>query len=171
MLLLPILVTASAIPSRPELGMAEGRCRPNEAGPAILVTAAGLKDRKGLIRAELYPPDDPDFLADDNVLVAQGKTFRRVEIAVPKSGPVQICIRAPAPGTYTLSLLHDRDMNRKFGFLTDGIGFPGNPRIRRSQPPASAARIVVGAGITPATIVLNYYHGLFSFGPIGDRQR
>ena len=42
-------------------------------------------------------------------------------------------------GTYTLSLLHDRDMNRKFGFLNDGIGFPGNPRIGHSRPPAPGA--------------------------------
>jgi len=170
-MLLTVLLAAATLPSRPELGMAEGRCRPNEAGPAILVTAMGLKDRKGLIRAELYPPDDPDFLADDNVLIAAGKTFRRVEMQVPKDGPVRLCIRAPGPGVYTLALLHDRDMNRKFGFLSDGIGFPGNPRIGHSQPPAPAARISVGAGITPTSITLNYYHGLFSFGPIKDGPR
>ncbi|WP_157216839.1 DUF2141 domain-containing protein [Flavisphingomonas formosensis] len=168
-MLLAMLLAASGLASRPELGMAEGRCRQNEPGPALLVTAVGLKDRKGLIRAELYPPNDPDFLADDNILIEHGKTFRRVEMPVPSAGPVQLCIRAPAPGVYTLSLLHDRDMNRKFGFLSDGIGFPGNPKLGHSQPPASAARITVGAGITPISIVLNYYHGLFSFGPIKER--
>ncbi len=154
------------IPSTPDLGKAEGQCRPGETGPAVIVVAVGLKDRKGLLRAELYPPNDPDFLADDNLLIMAGKTFRRVEVAVPQSGPAQLCIRVPGPGYYTLSLLHDRDGNRKFGLSTDGIGFPGDPRLGLSQPKAAVARFVAGPGLTTVTIRLNYRHGLFSFGPL-----
>ncbi len=159
-----------ALPSSPDLGTAEGRCRADEPGPAILITAEGLKDRTGTLRAELYPPDDADFLADDNVLLNAGKTFRRVETTLPPSGAVHLCIRAPGPGTYTLSLLHDRDGNRKFGLMTDGIGFPGNPALHWAKPPASVARIAVGPAITRTTIVLNYRHGLLSFGPIGGTR-
>jgi uncharacterized protein (DUF2141 family) len=156
------------MPSR-DLGKAEGRCRANEPGPAALVTVMGLKDRAGLLRAELYPANDDDFLNDDKILVREGKTFRRVEIAVPPSGPVQLCVRLPGPGTWTLSLLHDRDGNRKFGLSSDGIGFPGNPKLGLSKPKAAAASFGAGAGITTVPIRLNYRQGLFSFRPLKQR--
>lgn len=162
-----LLLLAAALPrSTPSLGMAEGHCRPNEPGPAFLVTLSGLKDRAGLARVELYPDNDKDFLADDNVLVGQGKAFRRAEIKVPATGAVEICIRAPAPGTYALSVLHDRDGNRKFGLSTDGIGFPGNPRLGWSKPKAAEAVARVGDGVTRLAVRMNYRQGLLSFGPM-----
>jgi len=168
--LLLLAVPASAqVESSPNLGKAEGQCRANEAGPAVIITVAGLKDRNGLLRAELYPDNDDDFLEDDNILVNAGKTFRRVEIPVPTAGAVQLCIRTPGPGPYTLSLLHDRDSNRKFGLSSDGVGFPNNPRLGLSKPSASATRFVTGPGITYISIRLNYRKGLFSFGPLRDR--
>ena len=150
----------------PDLGKAAGQCRPGETGPALIVTAVGVKDRRGLLRAELYPANDDDFLADDNVLVMAGKTFARVEVPVAQTGPVQLCLRIPAPGAYTLSLLHDRDGNRKFGLSSDGIGFPGNPKLGFSKPRAAKARLVAGAGLTPVPIRMNYRRGLFSFRPL-----
>lgn len=161
--LLAMLLTAPAlaapyIPSTPDLGKAEGRCRADEPGPAILVEAAGLKDRAGLLKLEVYPANDTDFLRDDNLLVAEGKVFRRVEVSAAASGP--ICIRIPGPGTYALMLLHDRDSNRKFGFSVDGVGFSGNPHLGWSKPKAASARIQAGAGLTRTRIVLNYRHGL-----------
>jgi uncharacterized protein (DUF2141 family) len=154
------------IPSTPDLGKAEAQCRPNEAGPAVLVLATGLKDRKGKLKAELYPATEEDFLADDNVLVMAGKPFRRVEMAVPPSGPVQLCIRVPGPGNYALILLHDRDSNRKFGLSTDGIAFSNNPKLGLSKPKAEAVTFKAGPGLTTETLRLNYRRGLFSFGPI-----
>ncbi len=155
----------------PELGKAEGRCRPNEQGPAILVNVIGLKDRKGLLKLEVYPGVDPDFLSDDNVLIDAGKTFRRSEISVPQSGAVQMCIRVPGPGSYSLSLLHDRNSDHRFqyGFDEDGSGFSGNPRLRLSQPKAAATRITAGSGLTSINIIMNYRRGLLSFGPIKGR--
>lgn len=156
----------AAVPSTPDLGTADARCRPDEPGPAILIELAGLKDRHGMVRAELYPDNDRDFLADDNALVAQHKVFRRIDMPTPQSGPVRLCLRVPQPGAYTLAILHDRDGDRKFEALRDGVGFPGNPRMGWSRPAAAAARIVVGTGITPTRIILNYQHGLLSFGPL-----
>lgn len=163
-----LLAAAAPIPSTPDLGKAEGQCRPNEPGPALIVTAQGLKDRRGRLKLELYPSTDRDFFADDNVLIQQGKTFRRVELPVPAQGPVQLCIRVPRAGAYSLSLHHDRDMNRKFGLSTDGIGFPGNPKLGWSKPKAASARVVAGAGLTELRIRLNYRRGLTSFGPVGS---
>ena len=151
---------AAHVSSNPELGKAEGRCRAGEPGPALLIEVAGLKDRKGLVKAEVYPPDDDDFLADDDDLVNAGKVFRRVEEPVPARGPVVLCIRVPAPGSYSLLVLHDRDSNHKFSWWGDGVGFAGNPKIGWHKPPAEDARIVAGPGLTRTTVVMNYRRGL-----------
>lgn len=165
LLLLPS-AAAAQVESSPNLGKAEGQCRPGETGPAVMITIVGLKDRKGNLRAELYPDNDKDFLEDDNILINAGKTFRRVEIPVPAAGAVILCIRTPGPGSYTISLLHDRDMNRKFGLSSDGVGFPNNPKLGLSKPKASSVRLIATAGITDISIRLNYRRGLFSFGPL-----
>lgn len=159
------LLAAAIIPSTPDLGTAEGRCRSNELGPSFLVTVEGLKDRQGKLKLEVYPASDADFLAADNVLVSAGKTFRRVEQLVPASGPVRLCVRVPSAGTYAVSLLHDRDSNRKFSWRVDGIGFAGNPRLGWSKPDASDATAVARAGPTQIEIVMNYRRGL-SMRPI-----
>jgi uncharacterized protein (DUF2141 family) len=153
------------IPSTPSLGVAEARCRPNEPGPAIIVDVAGLRDRQGRLKLEAYPSNDADFLADDNVLVMAGKVFRRVDRPLLAQGDVRLCIRVPAPGAYSLSLLHDRDSNRRFGLSSDGIGFPNNPRLGLSRPSAAATRVMAGPGLTRIRIVMNYRRGL-SFGPL-----
>lgn len=165
--MIALLFVAGIMRSTPSLGIAEGTCRPDEQGPAFMVTVRGLKDRLGDLKLEVYPANDKDFLADDNILLSQGKIFRRVVAAVPARGPVKLCIRVPRPGAYDLSLLHDRDGNHKFSLSVDGIGFSGNPKLRWSKPRASEARIMAGSGITSTQIILNYRKSLFAFGPIG----
>lgn len=155
------ILLAAAVASNPSLGKAAGACRSPEPGPAIIVGVDGLKDRAGILRLELYPGNDHDFLADDNVLVQAGKTFARVDMPLPLSGPVSMCIRVPRAGTYSLSLLHDRDGNLKFSASTDGIGFPGDPRLGWSKPKAAAASVSAGPGLTDVRIRMNYRHGLF----------
>lgn len=162
------LAAQAFVASSPSLGMAEGRCRANEQGPAFSVSVLGLKDRAGSLKLELYPANDVDFLADDNVLINAGKAFRRVVVAVPQSGTPMLCIRAPEPGPYSLVLLHDRDDNRKFNFTSDGIGFPGLPRLGWSKPKSSAARATVGTGIASIAITMQYRTGLASFGPLRE---
>ncbi|HTH27039.1 MAG TPA: DUF2141 domain-containing protein [Sphingobium sp.] len=165
--MISLLILAAYIPSSPDLGKAEGQCRANEQGPAFIIDVNGLKDRQGNLKLELYPANDQDFLADDNVLIMAGKPFRRVEVPVPAgSGTAQLCIRAPGPGTYALTLLHDRDANRKFGLSIDGIGFAGNPKLGWSKPKAAAAKATVGSAPARISITMNYRRGLFSFGPI-----
>ena len=73
----------------------------------------------------------------------------------------------PGPGPYSVTLLHDRDSNHKFGFTVDGVGFAGNPKLHWSRPKAEATRLVAGNGITRTAIVLNYWHGL-GMSPIRD---
>lgn len=160
---------ATALPSRPDLGKAEGRCRADESGPAFLVTVEGLKDRTGKLKLEVYPANDQDFLADDNLLVNAGKTFRRVELPVPADGDPHLCVRLPAPGRYAVSLLHDRDGDRKFNWRIDGIGFAGNPRLGWGKPRAARASAVAGDHPTPIAIVLNYRRG-FGMAPLVSRR-
>ena len=162
----PLIIAATDVPSSPDLGKADGLCRSSERGPAIKVSVQGLKDRKGKLKLEVYPSNDTDFLEDDNKLINAGKTFRRVEASIPASGTPQLCIRVPSSGTYSLSLLHDRDANRKFGLSIDGIGFSSNPKLGRSKPKAAATRISAGSGITNTSIIMNYRQSLISFGPL-----
>lgn len=168
--MLPLLAAAAAPPLRstPDLGQAEGRCRPGESGPAFLVGVNGLKDRRGQLKLEVYPANDQDFLADDNILVAAGKTFRRVVVDVPATPVPVLCVRVPGPGRYAVSLLHDRDSNRKFGWRVDGVGFASNPRLGLAKPKARNASATAGATPTRIDIVMNYQHG-FGMRPLRDR--
>lgn len=164
-LAMPLLVAAT-IPSTPDLGKAEGQCRSSERGPSFLVSVVGLKDRAGKLKLEVYPANDEDFLADDNILISAGKTFRRVEVTVPKSGPANLCIRVPSAGRYAVSLLHDRNSNRKFDWSKDGIGFAGNPKVGRSQPNAAQSSARAGSGPTRISITMNYFRGLGGMKPL-----
>lgn len=154
------------VPPRAERGKADAPCRPGERGPAVRVTIAGIKDGKGMLRLELYPANDTDFLAPDKVLIAAGKPFRRIDHTGFGTGSSVLCIRAPEAGTYALSVLHDRDGDGKFGFLGDGVGFSRNPKLSRSKPKASSVSLRVGPGIEEARIIMNYRRGL-GFGPVG----
>jgi len=66
----------------------------------------------------------------------------------------------PAPGAYAVSLLHDRDSDRRFGWRIDGIGFSGNPKLGWGKPNVAKATARAGAGLTPIRIILNYRRGL-----------
>jgi uncharacterized protein (DUF2141 family) len=169
-MVVPMIGAAVALVSSPDLGTADAACRPHESGPSIVLQITGLKDRSGTLRAELYPDNDRDFLADDNLLIEQHKTFRRLIIQLPSSGAVWACLRAPAPGAYALVVIHDRDGDWKFSAVHDGVGFAGNPRLGWSRPPAASARIRVGMGPVETRIVMNYRHGLLSFGPLGEAR-
>lgn len=164
--LLTLAAGAALIPSTPDLGKAEARCRPGD-DASFEVQVKGLKDRTGNLKLEVYPANETDFLADDNKLISAGKTFRRVEVPVPASGPVRLCVRLPGPGRYAVSLLHDRDENRKFGWRIDGIGFAGNPKLGWSKPHADKASAMVEGVRTPITIVLNYRRG-FGVAPLAS---
>ncbi len=161
-LALPLLLAAGpALKSTPDLGKAEGRCRAGEPGPALLVEAFGMKDRAGNMKLEIYPGTEQDFLADDNVLIAAGKTFRRVEVPVPQSGPVVLCVRIPGPGMYAVSVLHDRNMDRRFQWKIDGIGFSSNPKLGWGKPSVKNSRVVVNSGgVSKISVVMNYKNGL-----------
>ncbi|NYD88263.1 DUF2141 domain-containing protein [Sphingomonas melonis] len=162
-----LLLAAPAQAQTQVLGSDAAACKPG-GGPAILAQIAGLKDRKGRIKLELYPADEADFLADDTVLLAAGKTFRRVWTTIPPSGQVQVCIRVPRPGRYALLVTHDRDGKNKFNFFADGAGFPGPGKIGMSRPKVERALVDVGSSTAERTVQMQYLHGLGGFSPTKD---
>lgn len=159
MILPALLVVAAQVGLNLDLGKAAGACHPGEPETALLVEVVGLRDRTGLLKLEVYPPDDNDFLDDDRHLLAEGKTFRRVETRMPPSGPVRLCVRLPHPGRYAVSLLHDRNGDHRFNLSLDGVGFAGNPVLGWSKPKARMVSADAAGGLTPIRIVMNYRHG------------
>ena len=138
-------------------------------GPGIRAEIVGMKDRDGSVKLELYPATQEDFLRDDRDLIAEGKTFRRIWVPTPRTGPVVICMRVPHPGAYAILFTHDRDGKNKFNFWTDGAGVPGNQKLGRSQPKLANARINIGNGVTTVVIRAQYLRGFPpAFGPVGE---
>lgn len=137
-----------------------------EAGhPAILASIVGLKDRKGIVKLELYPATQADFTRDDHDLIAEGKTFRRVSVAPPASGPVSLCLRVPGPGRYALLMTHNRDGQNKFSYKIDGAGLPANRKIGYAKPKVDVAIVEVGAGVLSLTIRAQYFSLFGGFSP------
>jgi len=159
---------AGALP-KAERGRTEADCRPGEKGPAVEVQVDGMKDRAGSIYLEVYPPNDSDFLASDKRLIAEGKLFRRVPLSPIPQGAIRLCVRVPAPGSYSIIVVHDRDDDGRFSVWRDGIGIPGRSGPLTGRPPAAAARIDAGAGLTVARIVLAYRRG-FRFDSLADKS-
>lgn len=147
------------------LGSDSAACTSSE-GPAILANIAGLKDRKGELKLELYPANEADFLKDDRDLIREGKFFRRIRVATPQTGAVALCIRVPRPGRYALLFTHNRDGRNKFDFWSDGAGFPSNAKLGRSRPKLEMATIDVRDGVTVTGIRAQYLRGLGGFGPL-----
>jgi uncharacterized protein (DUF2141 family) len=132
----------------------------NAAPPAIAVTVVGFKERSGQVRLELFPATNEDFLARRQDLQAAGKTFKRIDVPTPTTGPVTICMQLPAAGRYALAVLHDRNKNNRLEIFRDGFGFPGNPRLGYSKPDVSKVSFTTQGALTPLEIRLNYWNGI-----------
>lgn len=138
---------------------------------AVRVQVSGLRARRGYVRAELYPATSEDFLKPDRLLEREGKPFRRAWIAVPESGEVRLCLKAPVAGDYALSVVHLEEKRWKFNFRRDGAGFSNNPRIGMGKPPVEQVAFRLSGGVTDQNVVMNYLQGL-AFRPIrqGDAR-
>lgn len=155
-------LVASAAMAQPVavLGSDAASCAADTRDTAALIDVNGLKDRTGVMRIELYPDNNDEFLGDRHKLVAEGKTFRRVETPLPATGPVRVCIKLPAPGRYAIAVIHQRGETRSFTFTKDGVGFPNNPKLYLSKPDVSKVAMTFAAGVTTVPVTLNYKSGL-----------
>jgi uncharacterized protein (DUF2141 family) len=151
--------TATAQPV-PIIGEDAALCASGSGVPAALIHVNGLIDRSGVLRAELYPATDQDWLGDRKRIVAEGKTHRRVVAELPVSGPVQICVKLPRPGVYAFAIIHQRGPSTSFAFTKDGIGFTNNPRLYFSKPAAAKVAYPFGPETTSVSVIMNYKRGL-----------
>jgi hypothetical protein len=140
----------------PILGPYAARCAAGNT-PSILVTIVGLKSRTGTLRVRT-------FGGATSTWFEKRKWISRVEVPVPASGPVRICMPAAAPGTYAVELRHDVNGNGETD-RSDGGGASGDPRVtlldfifgRKPSPKVTA--IHVGNGVAETTVTAMYLSG------------
>lgn len=125
-------------------------CQQGTEGAAIRVAIEGLRDRRGLVRLQLYSDDPRTFLE-------KGKRLARIE--VPAETGTSLCMPLPGPGRFALYVLHDRAGNRKADPFSDGFGFSNNPRLRMSRPDVRDVAFDAPAGVSAMTIRINYIGG------------
>ena len=125
--------------------------------PAMLVRIEGLKSRSGLLRIQSYGGDPARYFD-------KGSYLERVEVRVPPTGPIEVCMPVPKPGTYAVSVRHDANGNGSTDLSSDGGGFSGNPSyslldamFKRKPSPGQVEVRVSGVATVPVT--LKYLHG------------
>jgi uncharacterized protein (DUF2141 family) len=160
-----VLLAAPALAQSEPLGPDAAACRPGSGKDAVLLVVDGFKSRDGTLRVELWPGNDKDFLRDHHQLVAEGKTYHRVTVPVPASGPAKVCVPLPGAGTFALGAFHSPDGVRKFNFREDGATFTRNPKVGLSKPKAADVAMAFGPGLNTSSVTLNYLRGL-GFKPI-----
>lgn len=161
-------MAVSATPALAQQGDVAGpeaaACRPGAAGAAVIVTVAGMKDRAGRVRVQLYSDDADGFLE-------KGTYLKRVDVPTAPAGPMRVCVPLPRPGPYAIYVLHDRAGDGKTSFSQDGFGFANNPRLRLAKPSVASVLRTYPAGVSEIEVVMNYRTGLMSVGPIRQPNR
>ena len=135
-----------------------GHCDGGKA--AILVRVSGFKTRAGELRLDLYGADPDKWLVG-------GQKIHKVHMyPIPRSGPVDVCVKVPGPGTYAFGLQHDVNRDYKLG-RKDGGAFSNNARftLLDRKPKHRAAAFTVGNSPKRVGIRLLYLRGL-SIGPV-----
>ena len=127
------------------------------AASARLVRVEGLKDRQGPVRVRTFGGDPANYFD-------KKKTLKRVELAPPASGPVEVCMAVPGPGVYAVDIRHDANRNGDTD-KSDGAGASGNPKISLfailfgKRPSANEVAVRVGNGVVPINIQVKYLQG------------
>ncbi|AUW59897.1 hypothetical protein C1T17_19260 [Sphingobium sp. SCG-1] len=131
---------------------------------SVLVHVEGIRARTGTLRVQLYEANPRTFLE-------KRQYVERVELAVPRSGPLNVCVAVPKPGNYALYVRHDANGSGKSD-RSDGGGFSGNPHLSlgdlvfKRKPALTQTQFSVGNATREIRVTLNYVQGL-SFKPLG----
>ncbi len=164
------LALAMAATAAPAPALAQGAvvgpdaaaCRAGAGGSAVIVNVAGMKDRAGRVRVQLYSDNADSFLE-------KGAYLKRVDVPTAPSGPMRVCLPLPRSGPYAVYVLHDRAGDGKTSFSQDGFGFANNPKLRLAKPPVASVLRTYPAGVSEIEVVMNYRTGLMSVGPVTVR--
>lgn len=112
--------------------------------PEVTISITNLRNQKGqiLVCLTTNPKAFPDC----------SKDAASVKMAVKAAQAAQFTIRAPAPGTYAIAVVHDENSNDKMDkaiFLPkEGFGFSRNPTITVGPPSFKAASFVVNGPVS-----------------------
>jgi hypothetical protein len=161
------LVGASG-PSQAGVGPDSGVCEAGN-GPAALVRVVGLKSRSGKVRVRTFDGARPKSWFD------RKQALKRIEVPVPASGAVEVCVAVPKAGGYVIDLRHDTNGNGDSD-RSDGAGASGNPNISLfdfllgKKPPANKVVVQIGNSVTPVSITMKYLQG-GSFKPVQTAAR
>lgn len=161
--LMPATVQANAA----VLGPQAAKCA-DDRGPAVLVEIVGLKKRAGTLRVQSYGGDTSRFFE-------KGAWLDRIDVLVPTSGTISVCVPVPRPGTYAISVRHDMNGNGKSD-MADGGGMSGNPDISlidlmfKKKPSTREVAFAVGDRVRTITVTMNYVQG-GAFRPLKQASR
>ena len=148
---LAVAAPAAAAPIGPEAAA----CKRGARSPAVLVTVAGFRERRGTLRVQIYGSNPADFLA-------RGRGLERIDLPVTRSGPMAVCVALPRTGRYAVAVRHDADANGRTSWA-DGGGFSRNPALSltRLRPTYDEVAISVGKGVRAVNVRLLYREGIF----------
>ncbi|MBA3895900.1 MAG: DUF2141 domain-containing protein [Sphingomonadaceae bacterium] len=142
---------AAAMPLGPDARVCES------GGPAMLVKVSGFRDRVGKVRVRSFGGDPATYFDKRHALAW-------IQVSVPASGPVEICVPVRAPGLYAIDVRHDVNDNGKTD-SADGAGASGNPDLGfwdvvfKRRPPAAKVQVAVGRTTVVVPVQLKYFGG------------
>ncbi len=122
-------------------------------GTGVIVRVTNVRSSSGNVKAELYGNDSKTFLK---------KSGRLVKLRVPAvEGVTEICLPAPVPGTYAVTVYHDENDSKKFdknffGYPKEGYGFSNNPGFPLRRPRLGELTFLVGEAPPLVEITLKY---------------
>jgi uncharacterized protein (DUF2141 family) len=153
--MLVLTLAALQMASAP-LRLDTAQCRAGTAHP-VTVRISGFANRAGRVRVRLFGGSPATYFDKRKALV-------RTELAVPRTGPVEICVPAPRAGIYAVDVRHDVNGDGKTD-RQDGGGASGNPRVSlldmllSRKPDTRSVQFSVGTGNTVVPVTLMYLQG------------
>jgi len=133
--------------------VASAACEIDDAGVMFEVNITGVQNANGQLGVYLYGDVPENFMK-------KGKWLVR-EWVPAQEGDMRVCLPAPGPGLYAISLYHDEDSNRRLGqnwigIPTEGFGFSRDAPAPLRLPHFSEAAVEAHVGVNPTHIRVRY---------------
>jgi len=122
-------------------------------GIRVLLRVRQVRNSEGNITALLFG-DDPDMF------LKKGARLDKKRVPA-QAGETRLCLYAPQPGLYGVSLYHDENANTDFdrnwlGLPSEGYGFSNNPTLFLGPPSFDQTAFEVGENGAVVEIDLKY---------------